>query len=391
MIAIQNGHFVTASGAIQNGGTLLVENGTIVAFGSDISIPAGCQVIHADGKYVTPGFIEAHTHISMANYPNVNNMYLDLNEKSSPLTPALRAEDSLNPKDLAIAKSRGAGFTTACTLPGSTNVIGGTGICFKLKEAATAQELIISGSEQFKIALGENPKIYHGGNSKAPMTRMAVAAMLREMFSKAQNYAHRKREAEVKGLPFDLDFQLEPIVPVIEGARKVRAHCHRSDDIVTALKIAKEFNLDISIEHATEGYLIADYLKDQKAGFVLGPLVSDPVKLEMWNLSLQNPARMEQAGIEFSLCQDTGINTFLLPVYIGMCMAYGLSEAAAFRSVTINPARLLKLDHRIGSLDVGKDADIAIWNGHPFSNFSLCEITMIDGRIYDRSDSSTLY
>lgn len=391
MLALKNAVIETVSRGRIEHGTVLIDAGKIAACGQDLPVPEGAQVYDCTGKWITPGFIDAHTHISTANFPNVNNLNLDLNEKSSPVTPALRVEDSLNPRDLAIAKTRQAGFTTVCSLPGSTNVFGGTGICFKLHEAAAAEQMIIPGTQQFKIALGENPKIYHGGKGTAPMTRMAVAAMLREWFTKARDYAQAKETAMQKGDAFREDFQLEPFLPVLSRKVKLRAHCHRSDDILTAIKIAEEFDLDISVEHVTEGYLIADYLKTKKADFVLGPLVMDPVKLETQNISLKNPAIMEQAGIRFSMMQDCGINTYLLPVYIGMCMAFGLSEKAAMESVTVNPARLLKLEDRMGTVDVGKDADLAVWTGHPFSNFTICEATLIDGVMYPRASSSVLY
>ena len=382
MYAIKNGMLVDVIRGETYVGSLVWEGGKILAAGPDVEIPKEAEVIDAFGKWVTPGFVEAHCHISMASSPNNYNTRIDLNEWSDPITPYLMAADSVNPRDLAIAKAREAGFTAACTLPGSSNIMGGNGICLKLKEAQTAAELIIPDTEQFKMALGENPKRFFGDCKKMPVTRMAVAAMVRETFCKAQEYAEKRRSAEEKGEEPPFDFRLHQMLPVLAGKRKVRIHCHRSDDIVTAISIAEEFGLTYSLEHVTEGWMIKDYLKEKKPWMVLGPLAMEPIKFETQNISWKNPAILEEAGLEFSLMQDTGYNTYLLPLYVGKCIAEGLSEPAAFRALTINAARNLGLDDRLGSLEAGKDADIAVFSGHPFSAMSRCELTVIDGQVY---------
>lgn len=382
MLAIKDGYLVTVTGSPVECGTILIENGKIQAIGSRVDIPEGAQIIDAKGKWVTPGFIEAHSHISMANSPNNYSTRIDLNEFSSPVTPYLMTADSINPGDHAIAKARSVGFTTVCSLPGSSNVMGGNGICLKLKKAATAKEMIIPDTEQFKMALGENPKRFFGDNKKAPVTRMAVAALIREQFYAACDYAQRRARAEQLGDPVPFNYKLHQMLPVLEGTRKARIHCHRSDDIATAVSLTEEFGIDYSLEHVTEGYLIKDFLLQKKPAMVLGPLALEPTKFETANISWKNPALLEEAGLEFSLMQDTGYNTYLLPMYVGKCIAEGLSETAAFRALTINPARNLKLDHRMGSLEAGKDADIAIFSGHPFYGMSRCEYTIIDGVVY---------
>ena len=391
MLAIKNGRFETVTKGTCEGYTLLVDGGKIVDFGKNVKIPKGAEIIDGTGKWIVPGFIDAHTHISTKSYPSFEGHHWDLNEKTDPVTPALRAEDALNPRDPSIAKARHGGITTACTLPGSTNVIGGTGICFKLKQAQTAEDMIIPGTEQLKMALGENPKRCYGENKKAPMTRMAIAAMIRETLYKAQAYAEAKKAAKKAGKPFALDFQLEPLVPALEGKRKVRIHCLRNDDIVTATKLVKEFHLNASLEHVNEGYMITDYLKKQKTDFVLGPFLIYPRKFELLNTRLSNAASFEKAGIDFCLTMDDGYLSYQLPVMVGMCIARGLSQETALRAVTINPAKLLKLDKRIGSIEVGKDADICIWSGNPFCNFSVCETTIIDGEVYSLADSGVAY
>lgn len=382
MLAIKNGYLVTVTKGNIDGGTILIDKGKITAVGKDVLIPDGSQVIDAKGKWVTPGFIEAHSHISMASSPNNYNNRIDLNEYSDPATPYLMAADSVNPRDFAICKARETGFTTACSLPGSSNVMGGNGICIKLKEAETAKELIIPGTEQFKMALGENPKRFFGDNKKAPVTRMAVAALIRDRFYTALSYAEKREQAKQSGNLIPFDYKLHALLPVLEGKRKVRIHCHRSDDIVSAISLAEEFKLDYSLEHVTEGYMIKNFLAEKKPSMVLGPLALEPTKIETANITWKNPVELNAIGIEFSFMQDTGYNTYLLPLYVGKCIAEGLPEEIAFRALTIHPARLLNLDHRMGSLEVGKDADIAIFSGHPFSAMSKCEKTIIDGEIY---------
>ena len=382
MYAVKNGLLADVVRGETYIGSVVWDKGVILAAGADVEIPSEAEVIDAAGKWVTPGFVEAHCHISMASSPNNYNTRIDLNEWSDPVTPYLMAADSINPRDLAIAKAREVGFTTVCTLPGSSNVIGGNGICLKLKEAQTAAELIIPGTEMFKMAFGENPKRFFGDNKKAPVTRMAVAALVRETFCKAQEYAEKRRIAEEKSERPPFDFRLHQMLPVLTGERKVRIHCHRSDDIVSAISIAEEFGLTYSLEHVTEGWMIKDFLKEKKPWMVLDPLAMEPTKFETQNISWKNPAVMEEAGLEFSLMQDTGYNTYLLPLYVGKCIAEGLSEIAALRALTIWPAKNLGLDARLGSLEAGKDADIAVFSGHPFSAMSRCEMTVIDGRIY---------
>lgn len=385
MIAIANGKVVTVTGETYEKGTVLLDGGKIAAVGADVEIPEGAEVIDASGKWVTPGLIDAHTHISTFNEPQVIPPSYDGNETSSPITPQVRGIDALNPRDMAIAITRSAGFTTCYTGPGSANVIGGTGLCFKLKEAETCLEMAIPGTEMMKFALGENPKRFYGTKGQMPVTRMGVAALLRETLTKAKNYSDALLEAqtdpEKKPKP---DFALDALVPVVRGEMKVRIHCHRADDIVTAIRISEEFGLKYSIEHVTEGYLIADYLAQKDPDMVIGPLNMGPGKMEIWNTSLSNPAKLEAAGCKrFSLMADTSSATKFLPTYIGLCIGRGLSPELAMKAVTINPATMLGIADRVGSIEVGKDADLAIWSGFPFSNLSLCEKTIIDGRVYE--------
>ena len=378
MLAVTHGRLLTVTQGIIEDGTVLIDNGVITAIGTDIPVPEDTTIIDASGKWVTPGLIDAHTHISTFNEPHFMPHMGDGNETSAVTTPQVRAIDALNPFDIAIPAARSAGFTTCYTGPGSANVIGGTGLSFKLKSASTVREMALEGSEMMKMALGENPKRCYGSRKQIPTTRMGTGAVLRKALFDALQYS----EALKKGEKITRDFDKEALVPVVRGEMRCRIHSHRADDIVTAIRIAEEFHLDYVIEHCTEGYKILDYLKEKKTKVVIGPLLMGPEKFEIWGTRQDTPAVFEKAGVtDFALMADDSSATKWLPSQIGICMRMGLSFEQALRSVTINPARILKLDHRIGSLEVGKDADLAIFNGMPFSNLTWCEQVIIDGKV----------
>lgn len=386
MIAIKGGKINTITNGVLENGTILIEDGKIVAVGTEVSIPTGAEVIDASNKYVMPGLIDAHTHISTFGEPStMPGLAPDGNEMSGPITSTVRAEDALNPFDEAIEKVRRAGFTTCCTLPGSANIIGGTGIVFKLR-GSTAKEMIIPNTQQMKMALGENPKRVYGSmkNGQLPVTRMGTAALLRETLFNAKVYSNALLEGEKDASKMPKpDFKLDSLVPVVRKEMRCRIHSHRSDDIMTAIKISEEFNLDFSIEHCTEGYKITDELASRKLFCVVGPLLVGPVKQELHDVRLTTPQVIAECGAKLCLTADTGSDTRWLPSEIGHCIARGLSEKDAFDAITIHPAQLLGIDDKVGSIEVGKDADIAIFSGNPFSNLTLCESVLIDGKVYE--------
>lgn len=385
MIAIKGGKLLTVTHGIIENGTILIEDGKIKAVGQNVQIPQGAEVINAEGKWVTPGLIDVHTHISTFAEPQPRPVIHDGNETSSPNTAQIRGIDGLNPRDMAIRVARNAGFTTCYTGPGSANVIGGTGLAFKLKNGETVYDLVIPGTEMMKMAFGENPKNVYGSRHILPNTRMGVAGVLREALFNAKAYSDAKLKAEKEGKePPKPDFKLEALVPVVRREMKCRIHAHRNDDIVTAVRICKEFNLDFVIEHCTEGYMIKDFIAKEGVTAVVGPLDMGPAKMEIWNTTYDNPGILEKAGVNFCLTQDTSSQTDKLPVNVGIAIAHGLSYEYALKAVTINPATVLGLQDRMGSLDEGKDADIAIFSGDPFCNYTLCEKTIIDGVVYDR-------
>ncbi|MDL2293019.1 amidohydrolase [Ruminococcaceae bacterium OttesenSCG-928-D13] len=383
MKAIVNGRLVTVTGDTYENGAVLIEDGKIIAAGSGIEVPADCQTIDAKGGWITPGFIDCHSHISlMEMYSSMPGMQ-DFNEMSDPVTPQVRAEDAFNPFDAAIAEVMRAGFTTCYTGPGSANVIGGTGMSFKLR-GHTVEEMMIAGSEQMKFALGENPKRVYGTKEKPPITRMGTAALMRDTLTLAREYSDGLRACE-KGEKTEkpkLDPKLQALVPVVRGEMRCKIHAHRADDIATAIRIAGEFGLDYTIEHATEGCKILDILKREKVTCIVGPLLMTPDKRELWDIRLDTPAKLHEAGIELCLTEDAASETIYLPDHIGIMIKHGLPEQAAFEAITINPARALKLDGRLGSIEPGKDADIAVFDGHPFSNMTSCVLTMIDGEVH---------
>ncbi|MBQ7625251.1 MAG: amidohydrolase [Clostridia bacterium] len=385
MLAVKNGKIMTITrGTIENG-TVLIDNGKIKAVGNALKIPRGAEVIDATGKTVTPGLIETHGHVSVHNAPLAHGEIMDVNDSSSPNTCQVRALDALNPFDVSIPSVRRGGLTSFCTLPGSANICGGTGIVFKLKDANTVYDMIYEGSECMKFAMGENPRDVYNKRNIMPKTRMGCGAVLREILFKAKEYSDGKlrHEKDPSAAAPKPDFKLEALVPVIRRQMKARIHCHRADDIVTAVRIAKEFDLDFSIEHATEGYKIADFLAKEGVLCVVGPVASTPSKTELHGTDLKNAAILAKAGVEICLQLDGNYGDFMLPVYAGLAVAYGLPEETAFRAITINPARHLGIADRVGSIEVGKDADLAIFNGHPLSSLTRCEKTIIDGKVYD--------
>jgi len=392
VLAITNGKIYTITNGIIERGTVLIENGKIKAVGANVAVPAGAAVIDATGKVVMPGLIDAHSHIGIFGEP-MDEMNVDGNEMTNPATPEVRGMDGLNPNDPAFKDVLTAGVTTVYTGPGSGNVIGGTGAAYKTV-GRTVEEMMIPGTEMMKMALGENPKRVYGSQKKLPMTRMGNAAVLRNALIQAQNYLEKRRRAEAKAKEEgkepeypERDLRWEVLGKVVSRQMKARIHAHRADDILTAIRIAREFNLDFVIEHATEGYKIADILAAEKVPCVVGPLLIGRYKLELQDITLRNPGILARAGVKIAIQMDDSSETRWLPVNVGLAIREGLPEEEGFRAVTINAAEILGIADRLGSLEPGKDADIAIFDGHPFQSMTHCVYTIIDGKVvYKRED-----
>jgi len=378
MKAIINGKIVTVTGETYECGNLLFDEGKIVAVGN-VEVPEGAEIIDARGKWVVPGFIDAHTHIS-GGEPSTLPGISDTNEATAPITAHVRSLDRFNPADMGIEHVRAAGFTVCCTLPGSANLIGGTGLAFKTKVGRVAEDLVIPGTFQMKMALGENPRRVYSGKHVIPSTRMGNGAVLREALFNARVYA----EAKAAGKDQKPDFKLEALVPVVTGEMTARIHCHRADDIVTATRVSEEFGLKYSIEHCTEGWKIKDYLAEKDIFCVIGPLLLGPLKQEVWGIRLDNAAQLVKAGVKICLTEDAAGDTRWLPYEIGACIARSeLTEEDALTALTINPATLLGVADRVGSIEVGKDADLAIFTGSPFDTANRCVATIIEGVVYN--------
>lgn len=385
MRAIINGKIITMAGQVLDSGSILIDAGKIVAVGSNMEIPAGAEVINAQGKYVLPGIVDAHTHIGIFE-EGIGFEGADGNEMTNPSTPQLRALDAINPLDKAFAGARAGGVTSLLVAPGSANVIGGQVLAMKTW-GTVVDDMIIKEPLGLKIAFGENPKRVYSGQKKAPSTRMAVAAILRENLIAAENYRAKMEKAidDPDKAP-ERDLKMEILVRVLKKEIPLRAHAHRADDITTAIRIAEEFNVNICIEHCTEGHLIADYLASKGVSAIIGPTMGTRPKVELVNTSFKTPGILFRAGVKVALTSDHPVFPVQqLPIQAALAHKDGLPEEEALKAITINPAQIMGIADRVGSIEVGKDADIVIFNGHPFDWKTQVEKTLIDGEIvYER-------
>lgn len=382
MIFIKNANIHTMTKEILDVGAIIVDNGKIVAIGKDLEIPENSTVIDAQGGFLMPGMIDAHCHVGMWEN-GIGFEGADGNEATDPVTPHLRAIDGINPVDKSFEEALLAGITTVATGPGSANVIGGQFAIMKTY-GKRLEEMIIDDCAAMKVAFGENPKRVYDKQNKCPSTRMGTAAVLRENLIKAKNYVEKQRksiEGNEKAPEFDM--KLDALAKVIRKEIPLKAHVHRADDILTAIRIAKEFGVEISLEHCTEGHLIVDYLKEETLkGIIVGPTLSDRSKFELQNLTFETPAILNSAGLKIALMTDHPVIPLqYLPVCAALAAREGLNEEEALKAITINAAEVLGVDDRVGSIEVNKDADIVIYNGHPFDLRNKVKFVMVNGNI----------
>ena len=380
MLHIVNAHLRPITSPDIPCGQLLIDGGKIVAMGETVDAPAGCEVFDAKGGLVTPGFIDAHTHIGL-HEEAVRWEGADYNEITSPVTPEMRAIDAINPNDEAFDVALRGGVTTAVTGPGSANVIGGTFCALKL-HGDNVDDMVIRPAVAMKIAMGENPKGCYGQNGKkAPMTRMAIAALLRETLAKAKKYSSDIEEAEKDNKAKPFDFQMEAMLPVIRREIPLKAHAHRADDILTVLRVCREFDVDVTLDHVTEGHLIVDKLVDAGKPVLVGPSLGSKSKFELKEKSFATPGILNKAGLEVCIITDAPVIPLnYLPLCAGLAIREGLDEEAAWRAITINPAKVAGIADRVGSLEVGKDADIAVWCGDPLRDIQARTVQVfVDG------------
>lgn len=378
MLAIVNGELWTVSRGRFSRGTVLVEQGKILAAGDRVEVPADAEVYDAGGRPVTPGLVDAHTHLGISE-EGIGFEGADYNEKSDPVTPYLRALDGINPEEMGL-KDAALGGVTACAIaPGSANVLGGQMVAVKTW-GTVVDQMVLRQPCGLKAAFGENPKRVYNEQKKAPQTRMGTAGLLRKTLADAAAYLQRKRGSASPEAPFVADLSLEAVAGVLEGRYPLRAHAHRADDIMTALRIADEFGISIVIEHATEGHKVAAELARRNVPAVVGPLLSSRAKYELRERSLATPRVLHEAGVRVALMTDHPVvPTQFLPLCAGLAVREGLPEEEALRAITLTAAEILGLDHRLGSLDAGKDADVVVWSGHPLEVRSQPDLVLCDG------------
>lgn len=359
---------------ILENGYVQYESGKIIGVGEGFPDNDDERLVDANGYSLYPGFIDAHTHLGLFT-SGVGIEGEDFNEDSDPITPQLSAIDGINPMDSAFEDARKAGITTVAVSPGSSNAICGSIAAVKTKGKRIDKMSL--GKVGMKISLGENPKMTYLDKDSSPVTRMAIAALIREALSKAQKYMVDKESGDESP---EFDAKCEALIPLLKREIKAHFHCHRADDIFTAIRIAKEFDLEYVLIHCTEGHLIADELKAEKATAVIGPILCDKSKPELANLTPENAYILNSAGIDISICTDhSEVPIQYLPISAGIAIKNGLDFYEALKAVTKNPARQLGLYDKIGSIEIGKDADLVMFKGNPFEVMSSPVMVVING------------
>lgn len=378
MLLIKNATIFTMEAETLNNSDILLNDGKIMEIGKDLKAD-NAKVIDAKGLNVYPGLIDAHSHVAI--YENsIGWEGSDGNEMSDPITPEVRAIDGINAMDESIVEANQGGVTTLCVTPGSANVVGGTCVVFKTV-GNVIDDMVIKDNVAMKAAFGENPKrVYQDSKIKS---RMRTAQLLRELLFKTVEYKNKqvKADGDIAKMP-SFDMQLEAMLPVINKEMPLKIHAHRADDILTALRIVKEFDLDATFEHVTEGHLIADKIAASGFPLMVGPTLTAKSKYEVRNLTFETPGILQRAGSKIAIITDSPV---VPQQYLGLCAGLavrsGMDEYEALKAITINPAEILKLDDRIGSLKVGKDADVIITDGNILDSRTNVLYTIIDGNI----------
>lgn len=387
-IAVTNGYVVPVDGEPIHGGTVLIDNGKIVAVGADVEVPDGAEIVDASGSWVLPGFVEAHAHVGV--YEEGEGWAgQDTNEMTDPITAKVRAIDAINPDDEGFRDALSGGVTTLVVKPGSGNVIGGQTVAVKAW-GRTVEDMLLRDPVSMKSALGENPKRVYGEKKVMPSTRLGVAAIIREALTKAQDYKARKAHALAEDKPFDRDLTNEALVAVLDGDLPWCQHSHRADDIATAIRLADEFGYRLVINHGTEAHLLADLLAERDIPVVTGPLIVGRSKVEVRRRDFRNPGILARAGVRIALTTDAPVVPINFLVHQAtFAVKDGLDPVEAIRSITVNPAEMLDLGDRVGALKPGLDADIVLWSGDPLDVMSRAMRVFIEGREVYRFDETT--
>jgi imidazolonepropionase-like amidohydrolase len=394
-VAIVGGRVVPISGEPLDSGTILVSGGKITAVGPDLDIPDDATVIDAAGGWVLPGFIEAHGHVGVHEEAE-GWAGSDSNELTEPVTAHVRALDAINPADLGFRDAVSGGVLAVNVNPGSGNPIGGQTAALKCW-GRTVDEMLLKAPAGMKSALGENPKRVYGERKQSPSTRLGTAAVIRAALVDAANYLAKldaeQRKPEDERKPVDRDLKLEALGRVLRREIPWRQHCHRADDIATALRLAEEFGYDLVIDHGTEAHLLADILAAKEIPVIIGPLFTSRSKVELRNRSLANPGKLASAGVTIAITTDHPVVPInFLAHQAALSVKHGLDRDTALRALTINPARIVGVDQRLGSIEPGKDADLVIWSGDPLDVLSRVTRALMDGEeIYRFEDGEATF
>ena len=377
-----NAKIMTMEDAVIDCGYIQIKDDKIIAVGDMNSAPQDDNVLDLQGKTVYPGFIDAHCHMGMAE-EGLDFEGDDLNEMTDPVSPHLRGLDAINPVNQSFPEAVDAGVTTVVTGPGSANAISGQ-FCAIKTYGKRVDKMVLCEPVAMKFALGENPKKVYNDKSETPMTRMATAALIREELSKAKRYLEDVQKAEEdpeENDPPEFDAKKEALIPVLKRELKAHIHCHRSDDIFTAVRLAEEFELDYVLIHCTEGHLIADELKEIGAPVVNGPLMCTRTKPELLHASDKTPGILSKAGLQVAICTDYNvIPIWMLPITAGYAAREGMDYIEALKAITINPARICGIEDHVGSVKVGKDADLLVYSQDPLTLAAKPDMVFINGK-----------
>ena len=388
MLTIIHGNIMTMAGKDYEDGFVQIRNGKITAVGDMADCPVqkgGDGVICANGNPVLPGIIEAHCHMGITEEKQGMEGD-DCNESVEPITPYLRAIDAINPMDAAFDDALRAGITSAMVGPGSSNVVGGQ-FAFIKTHGRCIDRMIVKAPAAMKVAFGENPKVNFSGQNISPATRMAIAAMLREELFKAQEYQRKRKENPEQ----EKDFRYECWLPVLEGRIPLKAHVHRADDILTAIRIAKEFHLSMTLDHCSEGHLIAEEIKESGFPAIVGPDMASRNKIEVQNMAFKTVGILNKEGICTAITTDHPVSMIqFLPICAGLAVKSGLPPQEGLRSITINAARICGVSDRVGSLEPGKDGDVVIFDGNPLEVFTSALCTIIEGKVVYQDEKTNL-
>lgn len=372
MLLVKNGNIYTMEGEEPVNADVFVMNGKITEIGKNIEATDDVKIIDATGMNVFPGFIDAHSHLGICE-EKASAQVDESNENTNPITPAVRGLDGVNPMDSAFHNALASGITGVMVGPGSANPIGGQ-FAFIKTYGRCVDDMVVLAPAAIKIAFGENPMTNYGLNGNTPSCRMGTASIIREELFRAKQYFENENTEK--------DFLLECYRDLFEGKIPLKAHVHRADDILTAIRIAKEFGVELTLDHCTEGHLIAEKIAESGFPAIVGPSLASRNKKEVSQSDFKTAGILKKTGVRVAITTDHPVSRIqYLPLCAGLAAKEGLGEYDALKAITIDAAKICRVDHRLGSIKVGKDADMVIYEGSPFDIFSRVFVTIIDGKI----------